>query len=150
MPVGHVQERWPRVMGELLVGKRVASTMIAWTAIFLVVLSACQSDDGVDERQGTLTGNISIGPLCPVEPCAGPVTDVYSSRTLILRPKSGDPLHVSLDADGNFETSIRAGVFTLDLSDCEFLGCSFTFPRTVTILPDQVTRLDIDLDTGIR
>ena len=131
--------------------KRVASAPIAWTAIFLVVMSACQrADDGVAERQGTLTGNISIGPLCPVEPCTGPVTDVYSSRSLSLRPKSGDPIHVPLDADGNFEASIGVGVFTLDLSDCEFLGCARAFPQTVTIEPDQVTRLDIDLDTGIR
>ena len=113
--------------------------------------SPCQlADDGVAQGQGTLTGNISIGPLCPVEPCPGPVTDVYSSRTLVLRPKSGDPIHVSLDADGNFEARIGAGVFTLDLSDCEFLGRASTFPKTVTIEPDLVTRLDIDLDTGIR
>jgi hypothetical protein len=104
----------------------------------------------VEGQHGVLVGRVSIGPLCPVEPCPGPTPDVYSSREIVLQPQSGEPIRLSLNADGSFEAQVKSGVYTLDLTDCSFLGCPRELPRTVTIVPGNTTEIMIDIDTGIR
>ena len=100
--------------------------------------------------EGALAGKVTIGPLCPVEPCSTPPEHVYSSRDLIMRSDLTGTIRVHLDTNGNFEARLPTGTYTVDLSDCDFLGCSRSLPKTVSITPDQVTELAIEIDTGIR
>ena len=99
---------------------------------------------------GTLTGQVRIGPLCPVEPCPVPTPNVYSSRKLLLRREDGQPAEIPLRSDGAFRAEVAAGVYEVRLSDCTYLGCRGAFPKTVTVEPGKVTTLEIDIDTGIR
>ncbi len=113
------------------------------------------NDDELFEKTGTFTGKVSIGPLCPVEPCTNPIPDVYSSRQLILEPRGGGrpvnlPFSVKLDANGNFSDEIPEGNYSVTLSDCNFLGCSQIFPLTVFIKANEKTEINLDVDTGIR
>lgn len=101
-------------------------------------------------KDGTLTGTVNIGPLCPVEPCSNPPPDIYSSRQLILHPQYGQQILIPLRADGSFQAKVRAGTYTVDLTNCTFLGCKNSLPLTVTIEGSQTTILNISIDTGIR
>ena len=45
--------------------------------LLLFLLAACGRD--TDPEAGMLTGKISIGPICPVEPCGEPTAARYES-----------------------------------------------------------------------
>ncbi len=100
--------------------------------------------------EGVVKGKVSIGPLCPVEPCPDSQRDVYSSREVVLQPRSGSVTRIRLRSDGGFESKVALGAYTVSLTDCFFLGCSRALPRVVTVEADKVTQLDISIDTGIR
>ncbi|HEY4700147.1 MAG TPA: hypothetical protein VIH27_07285 [Nitrososphaerales archaeon] len=57
---------------------------------------------------------------------------------------------VKLTSDGTFQTEIAAGIYTVDLTDCTFLGCKSALPMKITIKTNKETNLNIDIDTGIR
>ncbi len=142
------------------------SGLLGWTAlragllanlVLLLALVAClptattpRPTSLPKEGQGTIYGRVSIGPLCPVEPCPGPTPDVYSSRALALQPERGQTINVKLNPDGSFRALVNAGTYTVSLTDCAFLGCRGVLPRKVTIAPNEATLLEIDIDTGIR
>jgi hypothetical protein len=57
---------------------------------------------------------------------------------------------VPLDEDGRFRAEVPARQYTVDLTDCDLLGCAQSLPTTVTVVPGRVTTLEISIDTGIR
>ena len=103
---------------------------------------------------GTLAGSVNIGPLCPVEPCSSQIDDTYSSRDLRLRDEradvGADDILVHLNQDGSFRTDIPIGQYEVNLSNCEFLGCSSSLPVNIEIVKGETFDLTIDIDTGIR
>jgi hypothetical protein len=101
---------------------------------------------------GVLYGQVHIGPLCPVEPCSADVPNPYESRALHLQPATGEKILISvpLTPDGWFKWQLAPGAYIVNLSDCDFMGCSSALPVTVDIKPGEVTELQIRIDTGIR
>ena len=100
--------------------------------------------------KGVLSGSVKIGPLCPVEPCSQGIGDTYESRRLELQPEAADGISISLRRDGTFDAIVPVGKYVVTVSDCEFLGCTFSLPVTVEIKGGETFHLDIDIDTGIR
>ena len=101
--------------------------------------------------EGTIKGKVSIGPLCPVEPCPVNVPNPYVSRSIILKTKTGETIKtILLSSDGSFSEKAAAGAYILDLSDCNFLGCKFSLPKEAVIEQNKTTEINIDIDTGIR
>src|SRR4030043_192375 len=74
----------------------------------------------------------------------------YSSRSIILKPWLGKTIYVPLNEDGFFHAEVKVGTYQATLSDCVFLGCDSSLPRTVEVKPGETTVLHIDIDTGIR
>lgn len=105
---------------------------------------------GAIKASGTIIGKVNIGPLCPVEPCPVPKPDPYSSRKVVLTPTIGKSINLDLDSSGNFSGAIPAGTYELTITNCEFLGCRYSLPKTVLIEANQTTRIDVEIDTGIR
>ena len=101
-------------------------------------------------EQGTISGKVTIGPLCPVEPCPDPSPDIYASRQLVLQPRSGSPTYVQLNSDGSFQATVNAATYAVNLTNCTFLGCKYSLPKTITVKPNENTAIDINIDTGIR
>jgi hypothetical protein len=102
-------------------------------------------------KTGTLKGKVIIGLLCPIEPCPTSISNPYISRAIILQRQDGEFLPpINLQADGNFEAKISAGTYILNLSDCTFLGCQRSLPKTIIIEENKTTEINIDIDTGIR
>ncbi|MSQ31879.1 MAG: hypothetical protein EXR59_01375 [Dehalococcoidia bacterium] len=59
---------------------------------------------------GTLVGHVSIGPLCPVEPCQREIGDLYSLRSVILQSENGAMTEQKLNADESFKMLLKSGV----------------------------------------
>ena len=121
----------------------------------LLVAAACTGEtrpprsETIGDVRGVLTGSVTIGPLCPVEPCADG-GDVYAGRELVLQQPGGVLLLVPLRSDGTFETVISTGSYTVDLGSCDYLGCTDAFPVSVEIREGETATLHIEIDTGIR
>ena len=76
--------------------------------------------------------------------------DTYSSRQLQLRSELTSDIVVSLNPDGSFETGLPVGRYEVDLTDCEFLGCTIFLPVDIEIVKGETYELDINIDTGIQ
>jgi hypothetical protein len=106
----------------------------------------------VNDRAGIVTGRVTIGPFCPVEPATGcparPHT--YSSRELVLKSSGGNRVFVPLSDGGTFSASVKSGIYTVTLTNCNFLGCSHDMPKNIALNAGNSTTVDIFIDTGIR
>ncbi len=103
---------------------------------------------------GTLTGKVSVGPICPVEqagvPCITPLS-AYTSRGIIIYTNTNHSVvkEVSFKSDGTFETSLPLGTYILELKPSG-VDRAEGFPKTITITSNQKTEVNISIDTGVR
>ncbi len=124
-------------------------TLSAVALLFTLALAACGNGTPAPARTGTLEGREVIGPLCPVEPCTG-AANPYEGRSLELRGAYQPLRLVGLESDGRFSASVPAGLYTVGLTDCGFLGCGVTLPTRVEVRAGETATLTIQIDTGIR
>lgn len=102
---------------------------------------------------GTIYGKVSIGPLCPVEPCSRG-TDPYTGKKLIFAPTEGGksidaPLYAVLASDGSYTIELLELNYSVSLSECGYMGCK-ALPKNITVKANQKIEFNIDIDTGIR
>jgi hypothetical protein len=102
---------------------------------------------------GTLTGNVSIGPLCPVEPCTVPhdrLVTAYAARPISISTPVGTVVTtVTADPDTGYSVALKPGTYVIDIRH-QGIGGSKDLPATVTLRGGETVRLDISIDTGIR
>jgi hypothetical protein len=102
---------------------------------------------------GTLTGNVSIGPLCPVEPCtvtSDRLVAAYAARPITISTPAGRVVAtVIADPKSGYVVSLKPGTYVIDIRH-QGIGGSPELPSTVTIHSGETVRLDIFIDTGIR
>lgn len=122
-----------------------------------VTLIACSSQT-ITPDIGMLDLKVSIGPLCPVEPCnktAAELAVIYESYSLII--SSLITKEVVLESkilyngsNGSVKTNtIAVGEYELNIKPEN----NFTkrgFPKIIKIEKDKITSLVIDIDTGLR
>ena len=127
--------------------RRIASVIAAVLILVFAVSILSQRT-----QTGVIEGKVTIGPFSPVEPSSGSTVPpgTYSSRSIILKPWLGKTIYVPLNEDGFFHAEVKVGTYKATLSDCVFLGCDSSLPRTVEVKPGETTVLHIDIDTGIR
>ena len=122
----------------------------------VIALTAIRGLENSDfKTSGTLVGRISVGPLCPVEPCQGEVQDIYSGLEVIAIPKGGGrpvdlPFSISVLRDGTFREELPEGDYELTVHECKWLGCAYALPKLVRIDANRTVEIQIDIDTGIR
>jgi len=102
-----------------------------------------------------LKGHVSIGPLQPAiqegvpEPTPNP--EVYAARQIVIFDQSGrkEIARASINVTGDYEIALPAGTYVVDINHS---GIDFAkgLPAQVEIRPNEVTLLDIAIDTGIR
>ena len=103
---------------------------------------------------GILEGNVTIGPICPVErpgvPCPVPC-EAYQARKILIYDKSGTKLlqQVSIDCTGHYRVELKAGEYTVDVNHSG-IGHVTNVPKKIEIKAGQTITLNIDIDTGIR
>jgi len=104
---------------------------------------------------GTLEGHVTIGPLVPVvregEPEPTPAPEVYAGRQIVIYAQDGrtEITRVQIDAKGNYRVTLPVGTYVVDINHVG-IDHGIDLPKTVEIVSGQVTRLDVEIDTGIR
>jgi hypothetical protein len=138
--------------------KRGPFKLIVFTGIlmFLYSSSGCEDIGYKSDGTGTLQGKISIGPICPVEtippnPACQPTAETYktypvSVYTTDMKIKITD---IQPSLNGSYATTIPFGTFLVVLDRQTTIGGS-NLPVTIEIKEGEVTKLDINIDTGIR
>jgi hypothetical protein len=137
-----------------------ASTVILIVVVLLAgtaVFSGCVTNAGPDGK-GTLMGNVTVGPLTPVERVDAtpilPPPEVFTSRHLIVyaadgKTKIADADIVPAGYHGTYGVSLSPGTYVLDYVR-QGIGHASPLPATVTIEAGKATIVDVDFDTGIR
>ncbi len=104
---------------------------------------------------GVLQGHVTIGPLVPVvregEPEPTPAPEVYAIRQMVIYAEDGwtEVTKVQIDAQGNYRVSLPVGTYVVDINHVG-IDRGIDLPATAKIESQEVTRLDVEIDTGIR
>ncbi|MDH5790838.1 MAG: hypothetical protein OEZ44_01515 [Candidatus Bathyarchaeota archaeon] len=132
--------------------KNIAKLLVTTSGLTFIILSLFFLGIGPFTRYGVVEGKVNIGPFCPVEPPSGcpPPPGTYTSRKIILQPSYGNGILVPLNETGYFQARVKVGTYEVNLTNCTFLGCENALPMTIVIKPNQVTKIVIEIDTGIR
>jgi hypothetical protein len=103
---------------------------------------------------GILEGQVSIGPLCPVEPCDIPEdqkAEAYAERTIVIYDEKQQNIiaEIKPDSNGSFKIELQEGKYTVDLKPLG-IDRSPDVPATITITAGGTVPIKIDIDTGMR
>ncbi len=104
---------------------------------------------------GTVYGVIAAGPAVPVCRVGLNCNVNMQGYTLafVVRCSVGVcalKQTAMLASDGSYRVSIPAGTYDLSIQNCPWLGCSRTFPITVSVVAAQSVNVNATIDTGIR
>ena len=110
--------------------------------------------DGGTQQTGTLRGQVTIGPIWPVERPGDnfPISpEVYEARKVMVYDRHGSKLikKVDLEHDGSYTVELNPGTYMIDINRLG-IDSSSDVPREVEIRSGEVVEVDIDIDTGIR
>ena len=105
---------------------------------------------------GFLKGNITIGPICPVEridnPCK-PTPEMYAARKIFVYNQNKTLLvkvkEITPGPDGSYKADLAPGVYVVDVTYSD-IGSVRGAPAQIKIESGKTINLDIDIDTGIR
>ncbi len=109
-------------------------------------------------ENGTLAGNVTVGPLSPVERVGvsptPPPPEVFTSRHMVVYEADGvtkvaDVPIMAAGSHGTYSVSLRPGTYVLDIPR-QGIGHASPLPARVTIQAGKATAVDVDIDTGIR
>jgi hypothetical protein len=104
-------------------------------------------------KTGTLTGKVSIGPLCPVEPCTVPhdrLVAAYAAHPITISTPDGIVVTtVTADPESGYTVALKPGTYVVAIPK-QGIGGSPELPATVTIRSGETVVLNISIDTGIR
>jgi hypothetical protein len=131
--------------------------LIVILVVTLVAIVFITFDGGLPAETGnttgTLTGKVSIGPLCPVEPCTIPhdrLVAAYAARPITISTPDGIVVtSVTADPESGYTVALKPGMYVVAIPK-QGIGGSSELPATVTIRSGQTVRLDISIDTEIR
>ncbi len=130
-----------------------------------ILIGGCIQNNITLEEYGILQGKVTIGPLCPVEPCKLPpeqVAQIYEARKIIIYEQSTKVkiAEVNLNQNGEYSLSLKPGSYIVDITDAEENELPLDLsrrPRIGNVIPKEVELkagdkviLDFDIDTGIR
>ena len=102
----------------------------------------------------TLSGNVLVGPTCPVQPLNDPTGQCadrpYAALVRALRPDGSEAASTQADATGAFSLSLDPGTYAIVASAPN--GSAFPHPasQVVTLADGDTVQVTITLDSGIR
>ena len=123
-----------------------------------------QGEVDMNQGEGILRGKVTIGPLCPVEPCdltPEQVASIYEARKVFVYEKATEAkvTEANLRGNGEFSFSLRSGTYIVDISDAEgnalpldslMRSIGNALPQEVEVKPYEEVMVNFDIDTGIR
>jgi hypothetical protein len=135
--------------------RNFVSKYLIQTALSLIFIISC-TDQNLTKGDGVLKGKISIGPICPVEtippdPRCLPTAETYRAWATAVWTLNRKVKVASLNPnlDGKYEINLPSGSYIIDFDQSNHFGSS-NLPSIVTISLGDTTKLNINIDTGIR
>jgi hypothetical protein len=101
---------------------------------------------------GYVTGQVSIGPICPVEdvdnPCVVP-PETYTSRNAAVFASDESTLlkKTPLSVTGNYKITLSPGTYYIQIQPA---GIGAGEMKKVVVTEEKTSTVDFDIDTGIR
>jgi hypothetical protein len=130
----------------------ILSKVFLFGALFIL---GC--DKQINQGTGFLEGVISIGPICPVErippdPGCLPTAETYKAYPVSIWTSDGRKKIVQLNPalDGSYKTELVSGNYLVVLENGKNRIGSSNLPIKVSIIQENKTILNINIDTGIR
>lgn len=131
-----------------------------YLALLLAMLAAACHDsptspmDSTSGPHGRLSGLVTIGPNCPVQqvgnPCPTPPSAYQARKILVYDAARTRVLFVvDIDSQGLYLIDLVPAKYVIDFRGSA-IDRSPDLPKTVQIVANTVTRLDVSIDTGIR
>jgi hypothetical protein len=138
----------------------------ALAAALLAVVIACHSptsptdgksagSGGTSAEHGRLSGVVTIGPNC-----AGPQSDsnpcptqpsAYAARKIQVwdAAKANLLFTVDIDSQGSYLIDLTPATYTIDVKAAA-MDHTLDLPKVVDIHANTVTKVDVNIDTGLR
>ena len=125
----------------------------------LLTICGCADNDGASRpgakektQTGTLAGAIMRGPTCPVQTLNTPCPpEPASGVKLVIFTQAGKEVTSLVAArDGRYSVTLPPGSYRIELGPLRGIEFTRDLPATVTIAAGRETRLDINIDTGMR
>lgn len=134
-------------------GRAVFTLILIAVTIVVAVMLHSYLFSPSSSTTGTLTGNVAIGPLCPVEPCSvtpDRLAAAFAARTIVVSDTRGAIIANTVpDHETGYSFVLKPGTYNIDIRR-QGVDRSPDLPKTVTIHEGETVRLDISIDTGIR
>ena len=121
----------------------------------LLLLASCFDDSLNPVGTGTLEGTVTIGPLCPVEPCdlsPSEISAAYAARHVLIYENADTSkllAKINLLPEGHYVVNLNEGIYLIDMEE-NGADRSQDVPAEITIENGKTVTHDIDIDTGIR
>ncbi len=126
---------------------------VSLTIVVAIALNNGGIPSGPGAGTGTLTGNVTIGPRCPAEPCTVPndrLAAAFAARPITISTPGGTVIaSVTADPETGYAVALRPGR-TWSISPTREPVGAGELPETVTIRNGETVRLNITVDIGIR
>ncbi len=135
---------------------RIYRYLVPFAALLqLACLGPTSPKNGMGQQpHGRLSGIVKIGPNCPVEqagqPCPTPPS-AYALRKILVYDEQRTRLlyTVDIDSQGLYFIDLVPALYLIDFRGVG-LDRSFDVPKTIEIHANNVTTLNISIDTGLR
>ncbi len=129
----------------------VAAMVFGLASVSTLVYIGSHQDTG----NGRVYGVIVAGPATPVCRVGQNCNVNMQGYTLVFVVHCSVALcalrqTTALASDGSYSVSIPAGVYDISMQNCPWLGCSRTFPMTVSVGAGLSVNVSANIDTGIR
>lgn len=122
-------------------------------ALLVLILTGCNdpTEPEIDIPRGRLSGLVTIGPNCPgPQDCPTPPSAYRERKILVYNPDRSRLLFtVDIDSTGAYFIDLAAATYLIDFRGLP-ADTSRDLPKSVQIRANQVTRVDVAIDTGIR
>ncbi len=124
----------------------------ATTADVTIVVTKNIKATDAPRDSGYVKGNVTVGPLCPVErvgePCPVP-PETYTSRNIIVYGSDQTTIKTkrALSATGSYSISLPPGTYWVQIQPA---GIGEGEKKQVSITSGNTVTTDFDIDTGIR
>ena len=128
--------------------------LIAILLIISLLISLISCSFGPVES-GILEGQVNIGPLQPAmqvgEEVPTPDPEVYAAREIVVYRRNGvtEYTRLQIGATGWYQGELPVGIYVIDINR-NGIDSADNLPKKIEIKADIPTRLDIEIDTGIR
>lgn len=109
-----------------------------------------------NRAEGTLSGHVTIGPLQPVlregKTPPTPSPQVFAAWQIVIYSEEGQEIaRTDIDSTGSYWMSLSPAAYRVTAEPADGRGGPGGSPTyNIEISRDEVTRLDLDIDTGIR